>query len=721
MALTVACLWVGANAVGCADGESPMARPAGEPTTRTAGALLGAAATDPPPAMGWNSYDVLSSTRAGYGQTWLNEAHVEGASDAMKQFIQSAGYAYINVDSGWSGNYAWTSNTYDAYGVPNADPERFPDGMAGVADYVHANGQKLGLYATVGLATSVYSANYPIAGTSCHAQDIALQPLTYVPNGWSAEYEIDWSNPCAQAYYDSQADEFASWAVDLLKVDGTTADNGPDIAAWQAALNQSGRSIWLTVSAWPVPLSLAPAIRPDGQGVRVDTDIDCYCETVSSWTSAVDARWTDLPSWLPYVGSGHYPDLDSMPISNDTGNGIQDGLSDVERQSVMSFWAIASSPMWVGGDIYFMDATAQAMLTNPEVIAVDQSGVIPRQVASGQTPQWAKTLPDGTIVVGVFNLGSSTTNVEVSFASLGLSGDADVRDLAAREDLGSFTGNWTAQSVPAHGSRLIKLTSQPGDGIDGYTFCSSEYANCAMSGSMDVAFGAMGSYVFTSALSGPLACDVATFGSDPAYGATKGCYTRPHAGGGPATFTQCAGEDGTCSPDGDVDVAYGAAGSFLFETNKVGTFSCSNTTFGSDPAYGWTKGCYTRPSGGGVAFEAEAATLGGTAVVAACASCGGGKKVGYIGAGSSNAVTFPQVDVGWSGEHTLVVHGVSADPRSFSVSVDGGQPVSLAVQSAGWSTPTSVSTTVTLRAGINSLTFGNAGAYAPDLDRIVVH
>jgi hypothetical protein len=707
-----------ASAAACSDAAPPGPSPSGGQTTTTESAIAAEAAPTPPPAMGWNSFDVLSSSRAGYGQTWLNEAHIEGASDAMQQLIQSAGYAYINIDSGWSTDYAWTTNSFDAYGVPMPDPERFPDGIVGVANYVHAKGQKLGLYAVVGLPGAVYSANYPIEGTSCHAQDIALQPLTNVPNGWYGQWEIDWSNPCSQAYYDSQANRYASWGVDLLKVDGTTAQNGPDIAAWQAALDQTGRSMWLTVSAWPVPLSLGPAIRQDGQSVRIDTDVDCYCTTISSWTSSVDQRWADLPSWLPYLGPGHYPDMDSMPISNDTGNGIQDGLSDVERQSVMSFWSIASAPLWVGGDIYFMDSTARAILTNPEVIAIDQSAVIPQQVASGTAPVWMKTLPDGTIAVGVFNLGSSTTSIQVSFSSLGFSGDADVRDVVARTDLGTFTDAWTAQNVPAHGSRLLELTRQPA--IAGYTFCSSEYASCTLGGTTDVAFGAEGSYVFRSGLTGTIACDVATFGSDPAYGSRKGCYTRPHAGGGPASFTACASEGQTCSPDGDVDVAFGAVGSFRYRTGVVSSFACSNDTFGSDPAYGWTKGCYTRPSGGGVAFEAEAATLSGAAAVTSCSSCAGGKKVGYIGNGSGNTVTFPQVDVSWGGSHTLVVHGVSADARTFSVTVNGGAAISVPVQSGSWSTPTTAGITVPLQAGINSITFGNGGAYAPDLDRIVV-
>ena len=671
------------------------------------------------PLLGWNSFDVLSTNRAGYGQTWLTEGNLKNASDAMQSKLQSAGYTYINIDSGWSANLAWSANTIDAYGVPQPDAQRFPDGITGMAAYVHAKGQKLGIYEGVGLPGEIYNGNYAIAGTSCHVQDIVKQPMTIVPNGWNAEWEIDFTNPCAQAYYNSIANEFASWGVDLIKVDGTTVDNAPDIEAWQAAINQTGRQMWLTVSAWPVPLALAPAIRNAGQGVRVDTDIDCYCSTISSWTASVDARWSDLPNWLPYVGVGHFPDLDSMPINNDVGNGVQDGINDTERQSVMTFWSMASAPLWVGGDIYFMDATAESILTNPEVVAVDQSAVMPQQIVSGNSQVWKKSLPDGTTAVAVYNLGGSATSITVDFGSVGLGGDASVRDLVAREDLGVFTGNWTAANIPSHGSRLVKLTSQ-NDGIAGYTFCASEYANCALSGTMDVAFGAQGSYVFKSGLSGTISCGNATFGSDPAYGWTKGCYTRPHGGGGPASFTYCTGEGGTCTGSGDVDVAYGAAvGSYLVQSGVVGAIGCNTSVFGGDPAYGWSKACYTRPSGGGVTYEAESATIGGSASVAGCSSCGNGQKVGYIGHGDGNRVTFAQVDA-TAGSHALVIHGVSADPRTFYVSVNGGAGVPVNVQSGSWSSPTTVTINVSLNAGNNTIALYNDGDYAPDLDRIVV-
>jgi hypothetical protein len=147
-----------------------------------------------------------------------------------------------------------------------------------------------------------------------------------------------------------------------------------------------------------------------------------------------------------------------MPISNNQGQGIQDGINDVERQTVMNFWSMASAPLYVGGDVYFLDSTARSILTNPEVIGVDQAGVLPQRITSGSLQKWRKQLANGTWVVAVYNLGSSSADVTVNWSDIGASGTKRVRDLVARADLGTFTGSWTAGNIPAHGSRLITVS-----------------------------------------------------------------------------------------------------------------------------------------------------------------------------------------------------------------------------------------------------------------------
>ncbi|MFD8019692.1 glycoside hydrolase family 27 protein [Streptomyces lavendulae] len=409
------------------------------------------------PFMGWSSWSVQASTHPDYGKNWLNERNVRNAADAMAAKLKSAGYTYVNMDAGWNATLDWRFHS-DANGIPSPDPTRFPSGLKSTVDHIHDQGLKAGLYAVAGLEKTVYDQNLPIAGApGCTTRSIAHLPLTPT-NMWGGNWKIDYSRPCAQKFIDSIADKFASWGIDFVKVDGTDADNVADIAAWSRAIDRTGRTMWLTASAWPVPREIGDDLRPHANGVRIDTDVECYCQAVTSWSGPVDDRWHDLPDWLGDVRPNYWPDLDSMPISNNTGVGIQDGLDDVERQSVMTFWSMASAPLYVGGDIYFLDARAQSILTNPEVIAVDRSGSFPTRVTGGERQIWKKKLPDGSWAVAVYNLGAEATDIDVDFGALGVAGTVKVRDLAARTDLGRASGSWTAKGVPPHGSRIVTLS-----------------------------------------------------------------------------------------------------------------------------------------------------------------------------------------------------------------------------------------------------------------------
>ena len=124
----------------------------------------------------------------------------------------------------------------------------------------------------------------------------------------------------------------------------------------------------------------------------------------------------------------------------------------------MTFWSLNSAPLYVGGDIYFLDDKAVSILSNPEVIAVDQSGLDAVQVTGGATQVWKQQGMYGRQVAAVFNLGSTPADITVKWSDLGLSsGWHPVRDLVARGNLGWFGGSWTASAVPPHGSRLIAI------------------------------------------------------------------------------------------------------------------------------------------------------------------------------------------------------------------------------------------------------------------------
>ncbi|WP_083751148.1 glycoside hydrolase family 27 protein [Kribbella sp. ALI-6-A] len=408
----------------------------------------------PQPFMGWSSWSIGSAKAPGYGTDWLTEANIKKTADTMAAKLKPAGYRYINLDAGWSATMDWQFHS-DEYGIPSADPGRFPSGIKGVADYVHRKGLKLGIYGAIGLEKKIYDRNVPVKGTSCTVQDITVQPLTHA-NKWDDNWMIDYTKPCAQAYIDSIVAKYVSWDIDFLKIDGILASSVPEIRAYSKAIDKTGRKIWLSGSAWPVDIAAADGLRPWLNGVRIDTDVECYCETTATWESSVDNRWEDLPNWLQHLRPDYLADLDSMPINNNSGAGLQDGINDVERQSVMTFWSMASAPLYVGGDLQHIDQQAVDILTNPELIALDQSAVLPTRVTGGDLQVWKKVV-HGKTYAAVYNLGSTPADITVDFKALGTGRFQRVRDLVARKDLGRSWSSWTAEDVPAHGSRLIRI------------------------------------------------------------------------------------------------------------------------------------------------------------------------------------------------------------------------------------------------------------------------
>ncbi len=426
------------------------------------------------PYLGWSSWSLCASGIPGYGLPWLSEANIKATSDALQQKLQPYGYTYLNIDSHWA-------RGFDAHGRPAVDTDRFPSGIQALAEYVHAKGQKLGIYFEAGLSTAVYDGNYPILDTPFHTRDIAYRPLTKT-NAWKRAYAIDWSHPGAQAYVDSIARQFASWGVDFLKLDGVTpnipqapqasaTDNRGDVKAWSAALIKTGRPIWFTISWYANPAHGA-YWRQYVNGMRANGDVEWSGHRqLVSWSEpyfGLRARWLDttqtrrqwktgpdttMEQWLPYIGGGTWADMDSL----DVGVGAMDGLSEEERRSYMTLWVILSSPLYSGDDLTKLDAFGLALLTNREVIAVNQAGLVPKaRNAASRTPVWWSKNPDGSANVALFNLNDSPATVEVEFSDLGIRGEAAIRDLWARSDRGTLSSRYGAE-LAKHACQLVRI------------------------------------------------------------------------------------------------------------------------------------------------------------------------------------------------------------------------------------------------------------------------
>ncbi|MCH5672141.1 alpha-galactosidase D [Streptomyces gilvus] len=419
------------------------------------------------PYMGWSSWSMQSSKYPGLNPdgdySYLTEANVTKQTDALAAKLKKYGYDYVNIDAGWWRDSAWKPE-YDQYGRQKADPKRFPSGMKSVADRIHAKGLKAGIYLPAGLEKEAYGdGKTPIWNADgCTTADIVYGDLR-TTNGWDSSYKLDFSRPCTQKYIDSQAQLIADWGYDFLKLDGVGPgsgksgdqyDNVADVAAWNKAIAATGRPIHLELS-WSLDIGHAADWKKYSNGWRIDTDVECYCNTLVSWENSVDDRWDDTPGWTKHAGPGGWNDLDSL----DVGNGEMDGLTKAERQSYATLWAIAKSPLFTGDDLTRLDSYGLSLLTNKEVIALNQGATPPARPITPSDPQqvWAAKNPDGSYTVALFNLADSPAAVSASWASLGFTGTASVRDLWNHENLGSLKDKVT-EALPAHGSRLFTVT-----------------------------------------------------------------------------------------------------------------------------------------------------------------------------------------------------------------------------------------------------------------------
>lgn len=397
------------------------------------------------PPMGWSSWSSLHGN--------IDESKIEAEATVVHDSLAAYGYRYVNIDAGWN-------KGVDQYGRDTWDPAKFPNGIAAVAEYVHGLGLKFGIYLVPGVSAAAVAANSPILGTPYHISDIIVpgQPGNTANQGAA---KIDFTKPGAYQFVRSQADLLASWGVDYIKMDfvgpgggRVAADNTADIRAWHWAIQSTGRPMHLELSN-SLSFDYATTWAKYSNGWRIEGDIECYshCVGLTNWNVRVVKRFTDAPQWVPYAGPGHWNDLDSIEV----GNGDADGITPDERQSMITLWSVESAPLLLGTDLTKLDPNDLRLLTNREVIAVDQAGH-PAHPVSQATPQqvWFAENPNGTYTVALFNLGDSAATVTANWSDLGLNGAAFVRDLWSHTNLGVQKSGFGATLAP-HASRLLTV------------------------------------------------------------------------------------------------------------------------------------------------------------------------------------------------------------------------------------------------------------------------
>ncbi len=361
----------------------------------------------PTPPMGWNSWNKFGCN--------VSEQLIRETADAIVATgMKDAGYQYVVIDDCWQ-------VSRDAGGNIVADPQRFQAGMKALADYVHQKGLKFGLYSDAGART-------------CQGR------------------------PGSNGYEDVDARQYAAWGVDYLKYDWCNTDGvDPKIAypTMRDALKASGRPIvfsmceWGSHQPWTWARGVAHLWRTTG-------DIGNTWNGRDSFHRLLDQQ-VDLAK---FAGPGGWNDPDMLEV----GNGP---LTTAENRAHFSLWCVIAAPLMAGNDIRQMPPEVRDILTNKEVIAVDQDplGAQGRRVRRDDVGRgvsvevWARKMKDGSQAVVLFNRTNAEAPIAVSWQELGFRYDAElmVRDLWAHKDVGRVKGTFTATVAP-HDVAMIRVT-----------------------------------------------------------------------------------------------------------------------------------------------------------------------------------------------------------------------------------------------------------------------
>ena len=367
------------------------------------GCVLPAAAADSrvaaTPPMGWNSWNHFACK--------VTAADVRSAADAISSNgMKDAGYIYVNIDDCWQG-------VRDEKGSiqPN---EKFGD-MKALADYVHAKGLNIGIYSSPGPKTCA---------------------------GYEGSY----------GHEELDAEQYADWGFDYLKYDWCSAEKvyprsqmTEVYKKMHDALVRTGRPIVFSLCQYGYGRVWRWGASVGGNLWRTTEDITDHYDRMS-------VIGFDQDGLEPFVGPGHWNDPDMLEV----GNG---GMNHDEYLTHMSLWALLAAPLLAGNDLSSMTPETLSMLTNREVVALDQDakGIEARRISQeGPLEIWSKSLADGSVAVGLFNRGESSNPITLSFKDIGVRGRATVRDLWKGKDVGSFQQSYT-EEVPRHGVVLIRI------------------------------------------------------------------------------------------------------------------------------------------------------------------------------------------------------------------------------------------------------------------------
>ena len=371
----------------------------------------------PRPPMGWMTWNLFQGN--------INEQLIRETADAMVEGgFRDAGYEYIFIDDLWQGGRDRQNNI-----IP--DPEKFPNGIKALADYVHSKGLKLGIYSDA-------------AQLTC--------------GGWTASLGFE----------EQDARTFASWGIDYLKYDYCNAPEDSATARHRYrtmanALQNSGRDIVLGICEWGQRQCEEWCEEVGGQLWRTSYDVrDMWKDIVKEGGMGIIDIVNVTAPLARYVRPGQWPDMDMLVVGlNGTGGPSSDlggvGCTQTEYQTQMSMWCMMASPLAMTNDLRKVSEDDRRILLNPEIIAINQDVLgkaAERKEMNDNYQIFVRPLADGSHAVALLNTSEKPLTLTADFASLGFAGKYTVRDVWQHKDVVHNASKWKGRVMP-HETRVF--------------------------------------------------------------------------------------------------------------------------------------------------------------------------------------------------------------------------------------------------------------------------
>jgi hypothetical protein len=319
-----------------------------------------------------------------------------------------------------------------------------------LGDWVHGEGLKFGIHIVRGIPRASVAMNRSIAGSAFHAGDAADQTdaCPWDPTNWGIK-----DNAAGQAWYDSLISQYAGWGVDYLKVDCISSHpyKPDEIRMIRRAIDKVGRPMVLSLSPGPTPIAAAAEVSSLANMWRISDDFWDYWmspDPGKAFPQSLLGQFDKTAAWAQYARAGNWPDADMLPLGHIgpvPGNGKprETRFTPDEQQTLMTLWSMARSPLILGANLTQLDQPTLKLLTNRDVLAVDQMATRSSQVLrQGPVVAWTADLPANfpggyTEALAIFNTGDQLITISTSFEAYGMyAATYGVRDAWAQRDLG---------------------------------------------------------------------------------------------------------------------------------------------------------------------------------------------------------------------------------------------------------------------------------------------